>query len=145
MSARIGTGWQTTLADLSLILFMVAASGLSQHQDKAQRPRSAPRPASRSDPVAVWVDGRGAPALPQWLAQQPRDPRQQVTVRAAYAPGHMAEALARAQALAAQAGDGTRIVAEPGGPDVRVVIGYDAPAAKLAQGLRLAGDAQHRP
>ena len=30
MIARVGSGWQTVLADLSIILFMIAASAVSQ-------------------------------------------------------------------------------------------------------------------
>ena len=148
MTARVGTGWQTTLADLSLILFMVTASAVSGQPDKlpttspATSPPTSPPTSPRSEPTAVWVGGPGAPALRQWLAGQPRDPRQQVTISARYAPGRMAEAAARAQALADEAGDGARIVVEPGAPDVRVVVGFDAPAALLAHSLR-SGEANH--
>lgn len=144
MTARVGTGWQTTLADLSLILFMVTASAVSRQPDRLPaRSLATSHPTSpRSEPTAVWVGGPGAPALRQWLAGQPRDPRQQVTISAHYAPGRMAEAAAQAQALADEAGDGARIVVEPGAPDVRVVVGFDAPAALLAHSLR-AGEANH--
>jgi len=144
VTARVGTGWQTTLADLSLILFMVTASAVSRQPDRLPaRSLATLHPTSpRSEPTAVWVGGPGAPALRQWLAGQPRDPRQQVTISAHYAPGRMAEAAAQAQALADEAGDGARIVVEPGAPDVRVVVGFDAPAALLAHSLR-SGEANH--
>jgi len=93
------------------------------------------QPAPRSAPIAMWMPGEGAPPLKDWLAQQPRDSRQQVTVTATYAPGAMDQALAEAQALARQAGD-ARVVVEPGAPNVRVSIGYDAPEARLARPLR---------
>jgi hypothetical protein len=144
MTVRVGTGWQTTIADLSMILFMLTASAVTHQKPQAKATVALPttsatpsaiQPAARSDPTAIWIAGAGAPPLGQWLAQQPRDSRQQVTVTATYAPGAMDEALAQAQALARQAGD-ARVVVEPGAPGVRVVIGYDAPEARLARPLR---------
>lgn len=140
MAKVVGTGWQMIIADLSMILFMLTASAVAR-QDSAAPPTPARTvsPAStqapRSEPVAVWIAGEGAPPLGQWLAEQPRDARQQVTITATYAPGAMQEALAKAQALAAEAGE-ARVLVEPGTPGVRVVIGYDAPEGRLAQGLR---------
>ena len=144
MSVRVGTGWQTIIADLSMILFMLTASAVtSQGPKAAQAPAStaAPQasvetiqPGARSEPVAVWIAGEGAPPLREWLAQQPRDSRQQVTVTASYAPGALDEAMTQAQALAREAGD-ARVVVEPGAPGVRVVIGYDAPDARLQRPL----------
>jgi hypothetical protein len=144
MAKAVGTGWQMVIADLSMILFMLTASAVARQDDSAHAApaparASASAPAPRGEPVAVWIAGEGAPPLGAWLAQQPRDPRQQVTITATYAPGAMREALAQAQALAAQAGE-ARVVVEPGPPGMRVVIGYDAPEARLAQGLRPAGD-----
>jgi hypothetical protein len=143
MSVRVGTGWQTIIADLSMILFMLTASAVTRQSHAARAanpPASAPmrpavEPAPRSEPIAVWIAGEGAPPIKQWLAQQPRDSRQQVTVTATYAPGAMDEALAQAQALARQAGE-ARVVVEPGPPGLRVVLSYDAPEARLARSLR---------
>lgn len=143
MTVRVGTGWQTTIADLSMILFMLTASAVTHQKPQAKAAtasatsttRAPLQPAARSEPTAIWIAGEGAPPLGTWLAQQPRDSRQQVTVTATYAPGAMDEALAQAQALARQAGD-ARVVVEPGPPGVRVVIGYDAPEARLARPLR---------
>jgi hypothetical protein len=143
MSVRVGTGWQTIIADLSMILFMLTASAVARQGPKApstlaSATAAAPasmQPAVRSEPMAVWIAGEGAPPLRAWLAQQPRDSRQQVTITASYAPGALDEALGQAQALAREAGD-ARVVVEPGAPGVRVVIGYDAPEARLARPLR---------
>lgn len=141
MSVKVGTGWQTIIADLSMILFMLTASAVTRQDPKAHAAPAvaAPKAEPRSEPTAVWIAGEGAPPLRTWLAQQPRDPRQQVTITASYAPGAMAEALDKAQALAREAGD-ARVVVEPGLPgaanDLRVVIGYDAPEARLAHSLR---------
>lgn len=142
MSVRVGTGWQTIIADLSMILFMLTASAVARQDPKdrvpAARAAAAPQapiqPGARSEPVAVWIAGEGAPPLREWLAQQPRDSRQQVTITASYAPGALDEALSQAQSLARQAGD-ARVVVEPGAPGMRVVIGYDAPEARLQSSL----------
>lgn len=141
MSVKVGTGWQTLIADLSMILFMLTASAVARQDPKARTApvAAASKAAPRSEPVAVWIAGEGAPPLREWLAQQPRDPRQQVTITASYAPGAMTEALNGAQALAREAGD-ARVVVEPGlsgeKGSLRVVIGYDAPEARLAHSLR---------
>jgi hypothetical protein len=153
MSVRVGTGWQTIIADLSMILFMLTASAVAHQGSRTSPPPVSPPPASavtskpaplqptaRGEPVAVWIAGEGAPPLREWLAQQPRDSRQQVTITATYAPGAMAQAMAQAQALALQAGD-ARVVVEPGPASVRVEIGYDAPEARLAHDLRREADA----
>ena len=44
MIARVGSGWQTVLADLALILFMVTASAVSQAQDDPPPEPGAPPP-----------------------------------------------------------------------------------------------------
>jgi hypothetical protein len=142
MARAVGTGWQMIIADLSMILFMLTASAVARQDNSAKAApavRSAPAPAPRSEPVAVWIAGEGAPPLGEWLAQQPRDARQQVTITATYAPGAMQEALAQAQVLAKQAGE-ARVLVEPGTPGVRVVLGYDVPEGRLAQGLRGTAD-----
>lgn len=139
---RVGTGWQTIIADLSLILFMLTASVVTRQDLRVQpdpaRPAKAvtttAQPAPRSAPVAVWIAGADAPPLAEWFAQQTQDSRQQVTVTATYAPGEMDQAFAQARALAHQIGD-ARVVVEPGASDVRVVVGYDAPEARLARSL----------
>lgn len=138
MRRQVGTGWQTIIADLSMILFMLTASAVARPDHTARASVPVPRPAARSAPVAVWIAGEGAPSLKDWLAQQPRDARQQVTITATYAPGAMAEALDKAQALSREAGE-ARVLVEPGAPGLRVVLGYDAPEARLARPLRETG------
>jgi hypothetical protein len=83
--ARTGTGWQYALADLSLILFMVTAAGVSEAAPDAAPPRS--------EPVAVWQ--AGGPPLAEWLAAQPPDPRQQLTIIAPLGSADAALALAK--------------------------------------------------
>ena len=56
MIARAGSGWQTLLADLAIILFMVTAAALSQSKDAAAI--AAPQPSPRSEPLAIWRSRR---------------------------------------------------------------------------------------
>lgn len=142
MKARSGSGWQTAMADLSMILFMLTASAVARQESPAQPLASVAEPSLGGEPLAVWIDEEGLPRLRDWLAQQPQDVRQQVTVTARYAPGNMKEALHRAELLALEAGE-ARIVVEPGAPGVRVTLGFDIPAARLAHSLRNHQDETH--
>jgi hypothetical protein len=152
MIARAGSGWQTVLADLSLILFMLTAATLSQTPEaqtpKAQTPEAqtpeAQTPKAQtpeanssvsaspvSQPIAVYAAGPGAPPLADWLADQPADPRQQLTIIAHYTAGGREAALAAASAMIAQAGGSAmavRLVVEPGSPAaLSAVLAYDVP------------------
>lgn len=139
MIIRAGTGWQTLMADLSIILFMVTAAALSQAgPGKAQGAQSAQAtaqaalaPSQRGEPIAVYRSGNGAPPLAKWLDTQPRDERQMLTVVSTYRPGKQADALARATAFAQDAfarGVLTRIVVEPGPGDATATLAYDLSA-----------------
>jgi hypothetical protein len=151
----VRSGWQTILADLSLILFMVTASALANSSDGplgndgdapvARVPAPPPRPAPieqtpRAQPAAVWRPAPGAPSLPQWLGEVARDPRLRLTITVHYAPGGRDAALAQAIALGRSAGapgKAARIVVEPGQPaGAGAVVGYDADPVS---GTQLAG------
>ena len=134
MIVRAGTGWQTLMADLSIILFMVTAAALAQagpgmaQNGKAPDGKAELAPSQRGEPIAVYRSGAGAPSLAQWLEAQPRDERQMLTVVSTYRPGAHAGALARATAFAEQAfarGVQTRIVIEPGPGDATATLAYD--------------------
>lgn len=89
MIARMGSGWQTVLADLSLILFMVTATAVAETPTQAP-PTPPPAPIALpalGDPVAVWRWQAGGPSLQEWLAGQAADPRQRLTLVAAPADG----------------------------------------------------------
>lgn len=154
--APIAAAWQTILADLALILFMITAAALAGAPDgpmaplaapakappgaRAPVPPSAPPPppaaaSPRSEPVGVWRDGPGAPPLAEWLRQQGGDPRLRVTILVRHARGQALRALDQAEALVAAAGErgsGARIVieqapSEPGsGDSASVLLAYDA-------------------
>ncbi len=143
--ARAGSGWQTLLADLSIILFMVTAATLSQSRDPGPAKGTAapepPKASARSEPLAVYRAGPGAPPLGQWLAAQSPDPRQQLSIVAHYAAGMQQAALSDAAALLAQAGASgrtARLVVEPGEGGTVATLAYDATAPGLAQGLQSA-------
>jgi hypothetical protein len=131
MIVRAGSGWQTLMADLSIILFMVTAAALSQTKDGVAAP--APKPSARAEPLAVYRNGPGAPTLSQWLAAQSPDPRQQLSIVAHYPPGGQQAALAEAAQLLSQAGAAgisARLVVEPGEGGVVAILAYDAPVAQ---------------
>jgi hypothetical protein len=134
VTSGLGTGWRTVLTDLSLILFMVTASVLPEqptaNASVAKRPAgTAPLPpGERSQPVAVWRPGEGAPSLNQWLASA--DTRALLSLRVTYRKHHAA-AVARAAKLATAAGDRPlRVLVEPGPDDTEeATLAYDAPGA----------------
>lgn len=134
MSARPGPSWQTSLADLTLILFMITAAAVSRQPAKAQHPKVAAAPPSpQTEPLSVYIAAPDAPPLAEWIALQAADPRQQLTITARYAgvPGAQARAVAEAARLLAEAGAqgrSARVVVEPGDGPVRAAFAYDVPA-----------------
>lgn len=131
MIARAGSGWQTVLADLSLILFMTTAAAVN---DATGSPPARPATQDASlpalaQPVAVWTAAAGGPDLRQWLAGAGNDPRLRLTILAPIA------ASGQALALAGAAGRPARVVLDPDrtGP-VQAMLGYDQ--SGLAQTLQ---------
>lgn len=155
MIARTAIGWQTMLADLSLILFMVTAAAMA---DPA--PKSAPKPASkaasghvspppralqptaladpvRAQPLTVWRQVAGGQGLRAWLKQQQIDKREELTITLHYAPDAQARALAEGGRLMREAGGETlpaRLVLQPeaaGTPlEVLASLAYDRADAR---------------
>lgn len=122
-------GWQTTLADLALILFMVTAAAVTEQPDAAPPVDAlAPVPAS-GEPLAIYRPARDAPGLAEWLGSQPHDRRQHLTIIARYAPGQAQGTTTSALALqhdALAAGHRARIVVEPAeSSDVIAVLDFD--------------------
>lgn len=106
MNARIGSGWQTLMADLSMVLFMISAAAVGDAPaPKAAPPQKVTLPAL-GDPVAVWR-GSDPAALRGWLAGQGNDPRQRLTIVAPQS------ASAAALGLAAGVGRPARLLLEP--------------------------------
>ncbi len=155
--AGMGTmSWQTLLADLALILFLVTAAGIGDTAPIKSAPANAQpptaQPANAPAALAIWRAGPGAPPLAAWLAAQSPDPRERLTITARYTGGGVEAATAQASALTAQAGpmaQTARIAitpAAPGAPvtELTATLGFDGDDASadkgvaphLAQGLR---------
>ena len=123
MIARTGSGWQTVLADLSLILFMITAAAASELPTAPPAPPSPVLPAL-GEPVAVWRAGPGAPSLRDWLARSGLDPRLRLTIMAA------PEQAQAALSLAALAGRPARILLEPQAGVPSAMLTYDQENAR---------------
>lgn len=138
IAARMGTGWQTLMTDLSIILFMITAAALAQQDPNAAAPgamKPAQTPSQRSEPVAVYRAAPGAPPLGEWLASQPRDPRQMLTIVSTYTKGQQSAALDLATRLAREAsaaGQVARVVIEPGEGEATATLAYDSNSAPSA-------------
>ena len=119
MIARVGSGWQTVLADLSIILFMITASAVSQaRDDQAQFSDGF----AMADPVAVWRPSPAGPTLAQWLSAQQPDPRMQLTLFVHAPPGGEGAAMA----LSREAAPTARVMIdrEPG-PPLEAILAFD--------------------
>lgn len=118
-----GSGWQTVLADLSLILFMVCAGSLSNAAPIAARREPPPQS------LALYRADPDAPPLDQWLREQAADPRQRLTIVATYSGAGRNAAAVEAERLARSAeaaGFTPRVTVEPGasGP-ARVSLAFE--------------------
>ena len=139
MIQRASFGWQTTMADLALILFMITAAGVHvQQQQREAKVIASPSP--RGEPLAVYIVHPGAPPLAEWLDDQAPDGRQQLTIVARYRAGYPETASERALALAEEAGEAglsARIVLEPGkGEEVLATLAFDRPGSAVARSLQ---------
>ncbi len=145
------TGWQFILADLALILFLLALTGLPLEPEMAQggdpgekmlgrKPPRAVRAASPSDPrpsaavapaQALYRPITGGPRLADWLAGQPQDPRATLTIFARYPQGEERAAWRAAETLAREAaGSGLAIrtiIAAGDEHDLYASLAYDSP------------------
>jgi len=133
MQMRTGVGWQYAIADLALVLFLIAASGLSQPKPVATqvpKPQVQLQPPLVADPVAVWRPGADMPTLGEWLASQPHDNRQRLTIIARYVGNDPRAASGRAAGLLTSAGPSVgpvRIVIEPAASDdLSAALTWDA-------------------
>jgi hypothetical protein len=126
IASRHGRGWQTIIADLALILFMVTAAAMQRGGQSGPDGASDALPL-HGEPLAVYRPSHGTPPLRQWLAAQAPDERQRLTVVARYAPGEAQQVSRAALAMAADSGTQPRIVIEPGGAsEVLAVIAFDS-------------------
>lgn len=139
---RGGHGWQLILADLALILFLLALSALPATESgrklaardtpgKQARPAIAPEIAAAQ---ALYRPIAGGPSLSEWIAAQPRDPRATLTVFVSHRRGEQAAAWAAAKALASDAqssGVAVRSIITAGvQDDIYASLAYDAVMAE---------------
>lgn len=135
MIGKTGSGWQTTTADLALILFLVVSAASTGPKPK---PASIAQPAFTSpalDPIppsAIYRATAGT-SLPEWLASQPVDDRQIVTVIVKRAPGSASPSMDQGLVLLDEikaSGRVGRLLVEPDtSDDVAVVLAYDRAAS----------------
>lgn len=128
MSKRGVPSWQVVLSDLALILFLTT---LAAQASLRQQSTATTRPSPQASELAVYRPGAGGLSLRQWLAEQPRDARRQLTVAGRYRPEAFDRITGEARALAQQAalaGHAPRVLIEPGAhSEVIVSFAYDAP------------------
>ena len=98
--------WQTVLADLSLILFLVVASALDDNPAPVAAATRHPGETGETADVSLtmWSPGTTAPPLAEWLAEQAPDESQRLAIVITYTKGGFDEALAAASALRAESG-----------------------------------------
>lgn len=137
MIGRGGSGWQTTTADLALILFLITAQAVREEPSPAAHTPPAAQEGAEL-PLASSALARHNPApgesVEEWLRASVTDERQVATISVSYTPGTRAVALAEGARLlgeAETAGVAARLVAMPDTRD-ETVIAVDY--------LRAAGD-----
>lgn len=128
MIAGVRGNWQTIIADLALILFMVTAAAMGPTTPESI---GSPLPAE-GEPLAIYRPHRQAPPLGEWLAAQAPDERQQLTIIGRYRDGDAQTAANAALKLASEAdmrGVRARIVLEPAeSSDLVAVLAFDSSA-----------------
>lgn len=128
MIGRAGSAWQTTTADLALILFLVvSAAGAAGHD--AEGRSGAPQGAmATTPPVGVYRHEPGT-SVTQWLDAQAADDRQVATVVVRQVTAGPSPALDDGLAMLAEiesAGRRGRLLIEKSAVDeVVVVLAYD--------------------
>ncbi len=136
MSIRTPSSWQLILADLSLILFLIALAGLAgMHQTERNDPQTRPQEAHApqlaiAPSQALYRPSASGPSLDHWLAEQPRDHRATLTIFASYRADDRSEIWREAEELARAAetsGVATRIVLTPATrPDLYASLAFDS-------------------
>ena len=138
---RIAQGWQVTLADLALILFITSVAGLveARRQGGETAGMVLAGAAMSGGAVAIYRAGADTPDIEDWLDEQVPDPRQRLTIVARYREGGLEEAEREASRLAHLAlagGHNPRVIVEQGEEsDLVAFFAYDA-EEQMAQALQ---------
>ena len=134
MIGKIQSGWQTTTADLALILFLVvSASAVDQRPENARvnhaQIQVAAAPSLESNPSAAVYRATKGITLSEWLSSQAIDERQMATVlvtRAGAGPSPLMEQATQFFDEIEASGQSARLLVERGDKnEVTVVLGYD--------------------
>jgi hypothetical protein len=146
MIGRSGSGWQTTTADLALILFFVVSAaatkpGPASGGNGKPLVQKVAAPAIEATPSAAIYRPTEGTTLTQWLRSQPRDDRQVATVLVSRSPNGSAPAMTQAlgflDEIEASGRSGRLLVERGDADDVTVVLAYErAPASGTALALR---------
>ncbi len=146
ISSSGSIGWQTTLADLAIILFMLTAADLSNAEIDRTRNLETVAAVATAEPVAIYRPERGVTPFADWLASQPEDHRQRVTILVRHTGSDEQRLIAAGMALAApaeKAGLSPRLIVERGKKgDVVATLTYDAAPNPVARKLLKQTDQQ---
>lgn len=125
------SNWQTVIADLSLILFLVAAFALGKTGETppAADQSSSGDKAREGVPISVWRDGPDAIAPYAWLTEQLPDNAARPNMMVRYRDGEFENAWHRASKIRAQlgpSGENMRILLQPAQYDsVEIYLQHD--------------------
>lgn len=146
MNGKSVSGWQTTTADLALILFFVVSAAATSPgpagsgTDKRTVQKIAAPAVDATPSTAIYRQTKGM-TLAQWLRSQPQDDRQVATVLVSRSPGGSAPAMTQALEFLDEievSGRSGRLLVERGNADdVMVVLTYErAPPSGTALAIR---------
>ena len=136
MIGKSGMFWQTLLADLALILFIVSASTLDATEQERAPPAPLHQPGDPSQALAIWRAGPQAPPLREWLRSVQADSRAAILIIAEYdSPAGRDEAWSSARELAQQAeaaGRTARVTLQSGtGGNISASLLYDGALGEI--------------
>ena len=126
MIVRAASGWQTVIADLALILFLITAQAVGKKPATQSQAEEERQPPASSSALAVHRPKQGE-SVREWLVASTTDQRQMATISVGYTQEKRAEALSEAERLLAEAdsaGVPARLIATPNATD-DVVITVD--------------------
>lgn len=143
-AGSVTQGWLVSLADLSLILFIVTAGAIAS--DKGGNPNPA-FGADGSLPLGVaeqiYIDAPGGPPIEDFLARHAHGPAEQLSITGHFATGERAAIARRVEHLARQAvraGHVPRTILQPSArSEVYVHFAHDI-EPQLAHSLLRPGD-----
>ena len=119
MIVRAASGWQTVIADLALILFLITAQAVCKKPATQSQAEEEKQPPASSSALAVHRPEQGE-SVREWLIASTTDQRQMATISVGYTQERRAEALTEAERLLAEADSEVvpaRLIATPNATD----------------------------